>query len=110
DRPVRDRRLLHALQEGAATVVPRGRSPVAFLFLEVPVEEVDVNVHPAKSEVRFARPGAMHDLVLRAVREALASQRPFTALGGEAFAADVPEGGAAGAIPFAGDAEQEAGD
>jgi DNA mismatch repair protein MutL len=81
DRPVRDRRLLHALQEGAATVVPRGRSPVAFLFLEVPVEEVDVNVHPAKSEVRFARPGAVHDLLLRAVREALTSSRPFAALG-----------------------------
>ncbi|HET8947907.1 MAG TPA: DNA mismatch repair endonuclease MutL, partial [Candidatus Polarisedimenticolia bacterium] len=81
DRPVRDRRLLHALQEGAATVIPRGRSPVAFLFLEVPVEEVDVNVHPAKSEVRFARPGALHDLVLRAVREALTSSRPFVTLG-----------------------------
>jgi len=81
DRPVRDRRLLHALQEGAATVVPRGRSPLAFLFLEVPVEEVDVNVHPAKSEVRFARPGAMHDLLLRAVREALTSSRPFATLG-----------------------------
>ncbi|HYV19228.1 MAG TPA: DNA mismatch repair endonuclease MutL [Verrucomicrobiae bacterium] len=81
DRPVRDRRLLHALTEGAATVVPRGRSPVAFLFLEVPVEEVDVNVHPAKSEVRFARPGAMHDLLLRAVREALTTSRPFAALG-----------------------------
>jgi DNA mismatch repair protein MutL len=82
DRPVRDRRLLHALQEGAATVVPRGRSPVAFLFLEVPAEEVDVNVHPAKSEVRFARPGALHDLVLRAVRQALTSSRPFATLGG----------------------------
>ena len=81
DRPVRDRRLLHALTEGAATSVPRGRYPVAFLFLEVPAEEVDVNVHPAKSEVRFARPGALHDLVLRAVRETLGSARPFAALG-----------------------------
>jgi DNA mismatch repair protein MutL len=86
-RPVRDRRLLHALQAGAATVVPRGRSPVAFLFLEVPVEEVDVNVHPAKNEVRFARPGAMHDLVLRAVRETLGAQRPFVALGERRLAA-----------------------
>jgi DNA mismatch repair protein MutL len=103
DRPVRDRRLLHALQEGAATVVPRGRSPVAFLFLEVPVEEVDVNVHPAKSEVRFARPGAMHDLVLRAVRETLASQRPFTAIGESVFRADAPAGSAGDVIPFAGE-------
>jgi len=81
DRPVRDRRLLHALTQGAATSVPRGRYPVAFLFLDVPAEEVDVNVHPAKSEVRFARPGALHDLVLRAVREALGAARPFAALG-----------------------------
>jgi DNA mismatch repair protein MutL len=97
DRPVRDRRLLHALQEGAATVVPRGRSPVAFLFLEVPVEEVDVNVHPAKSEVRFARPGAMHDLLLRAVREALTSSRPFATLGARGL--DGVATGAAGGTP-----------
>jgi len=90
-RPVRDRRLLHALQAGAATVVPRGRSPVAFLFLEVPVEEVDVNVHPAKNEVRFARPGAMHDLVLRAVRETLGAQRPFVALGERSLTAPAEE-------------------
>ncbi|HZN04199.1 MAG TPA: DNA mismatch repair endonuclease MutL, partial [Candidatus Polarisedimenticolia bacterium] len=81
DRPVRDRRLLHAVTEGAATSVPRGRYPVSFLFLDVPAEEVDVNVHPVKSEVRFARPGALHDLVLRAVREALGAARPFAALG-----------------------------
>ena len=117
DRPVRDRRLLHALTEGAATSVPRGRFPVAFLFLDVPSEEVDVNVHPAKSEVRFARAGALHDLVLRAVREALGAARPFAVLGdrplagppaGDDIATWTPAAGAGDRPGGAGVAEAEA--
>jgi DNA mismatch repair protein MutL len=79
-RPIRDRRLLHAVHAAYATLLPRGRFPVVFLFLEMPLEEVDVNVHPAKAEVRFHRAGAVHDLVLRALREGLTTARPFAAL------------------------------
>jgi DNA mismatch repair protein MutL len=79
-RPIRDRRLLHALQEAYATLLPRGRYPVVYLFLEVPPGEVDVNVHPTKSEVRFLHAGAMHDLVREAILQGLGTTRPFYAL------------------------------
>ena len=81
ERPIRDRRLLHAVHEAYATLLPRGRFPVVFLFLEIPVGQVDVNVHPAKAEVRLARAGAVHDLVLRGLRATLGVTRPFASLG-----------------------------
>jgi DNA mismatch repair protein MutL len=86
-RPVRDRRLLHAVAMAYAAILAQGRFPIAILFLEMPTEDVDVNVHPAKSEVRFARPAAVHDLVRRGVRDALSSARPFAALGNGTLAA-----------------------
>jgi DNA mismatch repair protein MutL len=76
-RPIRDRRILHAVQAAYATLLPRGRFPVVYLFLEVPPEEVDVNVHPAKAEVRFLHPAAVHDLVREALLDGLGAARPF---------------------------------
>jgi DNA mismatch repair protein MutL len=87
-RPIRDRRLLHAVSQAYAGILPHGRFPIAMLFLEMPTEEVDVNVHPAKSEVRFARPTAVHDLVRRGVRDGLARARPFASLGGRTLVRD----------------------
>jgi len=74
-RPVRDRVLQHALIEVYRDLLPRGRFPAALLFLEIPPEQVDVNVHPAKWEVRFADPRAVHELVRQGVRDALSTRR-----------------------------------
>lgn len=71
DRPVRDRLLRHALLQVYRDVLPRGRFPSAVLFLRVAPGGVDVNVHPAKWEVRFADPPAVHRLIERALAEAL---------------------------------------
>ena len=72
-RFVRDRLIGRALSEGYRSILPHGVYPVALLFIEVPLEEVDVNVHPAKTEVRFRRAAAVADTVREAVRAALAS-------------------------------------
>jgi DNA mismatch repair protein MutL len=72
-RYVRDRLVSRALGEGYRTVLPQGVYPAALLFLEVPLEEVDVNVHPAKTEVRFRRAAAVSDAVRESVRAALAA-------------------------------------
>ena len=72
-RFVRDRLVARSLSEGYRSVLPHGTYPAALLFLEVPPEEVDVNVHPAKTEVRFRRASAVADAVRDAVRGALAT-------------------------------------
>jgi DNA mismatch repair protein MutL len=71
DRPVRDRLLRHALLEVYRDLLPRGRFPTALLFLRVAAGGVDVNVHPAKWEVRFADPRAIHRLVTATVADAI---------------------------------------
>ena len=72
-RFVRDRVITRALSEGFRSVLPQGVFPSALLFLDVPLAEVDVNVHPAKTEVRFRRPAAVADAVRDAVRASLAA-------------------------------------
>jgi DNA mismatch repair protein MutL len=72
-RFVRDRMIGRALSEGYRSILPHGVYPAALLFIETPLEEVDVNVHPAKTEVRFRRAAAVADAVRDAVRNALAS-------------------------------------
>jgi DNA mismatch repair protein MutL len=80
-RPVRDRLLRHALLEVYRDVLPRGRFPTALLFLRVAAGGVDVNVHPAKWEVRFADPRAVHRLVTATLGEALARRTWLGAAG-----------------------------
>jgi DNA mismatch repair protein MutL len=70
-RFVRDKVLAGGLIEGYRSVLPHGVYPVAFLFVDVPFEEIDVNVHPAKTEIRFRRSEAVKDVIAEAVREAL---------------------------------------
>lgn len=72
-RFVRDRLIGRALSDGYRSVLPHGVYPAALLFIETPLEEVDVNVHPAKTEVRFRRAAAVADAVRESVRNALAS-------------------------------------
>ncbi|HEX7329932.1 MAG TPA: DNA mismatch repair endonuclease MutL [Pyrinomonadaceae bacterium] len=72
-RFVRDRMIGRALSEGYRSILPHGVYPAALLFIDTPLEEVDVNVHPAKTEVRFRRQAAVADAVREAVRLALAS-------------------------------------
>ena len=83
-RPVRDKLLRHALIAAYRDLLPRGRFPLAVVFVTVPPNSVDVNVHPAKWEVRFEQPQAIHQLVRHAVREAM---------GGREFLAERTEGG-----------------
>ncbi len=72
-RFVRDRMIGRSLSEGYRSILPYGVYPAALLFIETPLEEVDVNVHPAKTEVRFRRQAAVADAVREAVRAALSN-------------------------------------
>jgi DNA mismatch repair protein MutL len=91
-RPVRDKVMRHALSQAYRDILPRGRFPSAILFLTLRGTGLDVNVHPAKWEVRFAEPQAVHQLIRRAVRGAMV-QRGWLAEGSEAGAEDVSESG-----------------
>jgi len=75
-RLIRDRLLLHAISEAYRNIIPPTSFPVVLLFLEMPPEEVDVNVHPAKTEVRFRQQSLIHDFVRDSLRAALAKSRP----------------------------------
>jgi DNA mismatch repair protein MutL len=75
-RLVRDRLLMHAISEAYRNIIPPTSFPVVLLFLELPPEEVDVNVHPAKTEVRFRQQQVVHDFVRDSLRTALIKARP----------------------------------
>ena len=75
-RLIRDRLLQHALSEAYRNIIPPTVYPVVLLFLELPAAEVDVNVHPSKTEVRFRQQNAIHDFVRDSVRGALMKARP----------------------------------
>jgi len=76
-RLVRDRLILHAIHEAYRNILPPTVFPATLLFLEMPYDEVDVNVHPAKIEVRFRRSQFVHDFTRDAIRQALMNARPI---------------------------------
>src|SRR5262249_56319965 len=75
-RLVRDRLILHAIHEAYRNILPPTVFPATLLFLAMPYDEVDVNVHPAKIEVRFRRSQVVHDFTRDGVRQALRKPRP----------------------------------
>jgi len=107
-RLVRDRLVLHAIHEAYRNIMPPNAFPAVLLFLDLPYQEVDVNVHPSKIEVRFRHPQFVHDFARDSIRQALVRARPIAsfpaakaavaAQGGEALAA-AAAASAAGAEP-----------
>src|SRR5438094_394475 len=97
-RPVRDRLLVGAVRGAYQDVLARERHPVVALFLDGPAAEIDVNVHPAKAEIRFRDAGLIRGLIVGALRHALeaAGQRTSTTVANEALAAFRPAGAANG--------------
>jgi DNA mismatch repair protein MutL len=70
-RLISDQRLTYAVVQAYHTLLPSGRYPLAVLMITIPPDEVDVNVHPTKAEVRFRSPDAVFAAVQRAVRRAI---------------------------------------
>jgi DNA mismatch repair protein MutL len=99
-RPVRDKLLLGVVRGAYADYLPRDRHPIVALFVTLPAREVDVNVHPAKAEVRFRDPGLVRAVLITSLQQALAreGQRASTTGGSATIAAFrpaavVPRGG-----------------
>jgi DNA mismatch repair protein MutL len=87
-RPVKDRLLVGAVRGAYSDMLARDRHAVLALFLELPAEEVDVNVHPAKTEVRFRDPAAVRGFIVSGLRQSLAT--------GDRRSAQAPDAGAMG--------------
>src|SRR6516164_7671763 len=102
-RPVRDKLLVGAVRGAYQDVLARDRHPMVALFLDGPADEIDVNVHPAKAEVRFRDAALVRGLIVGALRNALAAagHRASTTVADAAIGAFRPGGGAAGAPRFA---------
>jgi DNA mismatch repair protein MutL len=97
-RIVRDRTISHAIQAAYAVATIKERSPEVHLFISLPPDRVDVNVHPTKAEVRFLEQGLVHEVLRRAIVDALgATGAPELVLSAQAMPAGVP---AAGALPL----------
>lgn len=100
-RFVRDKVLSHAVLLGYDTLLMKGQYPAVVLLMEIPFAAVDVNVHPAKIEVRFRRPSSVHEAVAEAIRQALKrkAKEPSAKISGAGFTA--PAGVMESTLPYA---------
>jgi DNA mismatch repair protein MutL len=90
-RLIRDRVILNSIQQAYRNLMPANCFPVVLLFLELPHGEVDVNVHPSKTEVRFHHQAFLHDLVRDTMRDCLTSNKPVSTFPvGATWAPDLP--------------------
>jgi len=99
-RLVRDRLILHAINEAYRNIHPGNVFPATLLFLEMPYDEVDVNVHPAKIEVRFRRSQFVHDFTRDAIRQALMSARPIASFAAAAASGAATQSASAAGTPL----------
>ncbi|HEV2223613.1 MAG TPA: DNA mismatch repair endonuclease MutL [Candidatus Acidoferrales bacterium] len=99
-RLIRDRLVLHAIGEAYRNILPAGAFAAVLLFIDLPCAEVDVNVHPAKVEVRFRHSQVVHDFVRDAIRMALANARPVPSFPAGAASATSTAAAGAGAASF----------
>ena len=90
-RLVRDKIILHAISEAYRNILPSGTSPVVILFVTIPFEDVDVNVHPAKTEVRFKHQSFVHDAIRDSILSGLTQDKTIVPM---------ENGGAIAASPF----------
>jgi DNA mismatch repair protein MutL len=104
-RLVRDRLILHAIHEAYRNILPGNVFPATLLFIEMPYDEVDVNVHPAKIEVRFRRSQFVHDFTRDSIRQVLMGARPIAS-----FAAAAGVGAPSLATPINGSESDGAAD
>jgi DNA mismatch repair protein MutL len=100
-RLIRDKVVVHAILEAYRNILPPTLYPVVLLFLEMPATEVDVNVHPSKTEVRFRQQGHVHDFVRDSLRAALMAARPAPSFAGEISASPSARPGLTPALPGA---------
>ncbi|MDE3165580.1 MAG: DNA mismatch repair endonuclease MutL [Acidobacteriota bacterium] len=99
-RLIRDRLVMHALGSAYHNLIPPASYPFALLFLECDAEEVDVNVHPSKTEVRFRHGNFVHDFVRDTLRERLMESRPAPSFSPVPAAARAPSAQPAAALPY----------
>ncbi len=100
-RLIRDKVVVHAILEAYRNILPPTLYPVVLLFLEMPATEVDVNVHPSKTEVRFRQQSHVHDFVRDSLRAALMAARPAPSFAGEIAASPSARPGLTPALPGA---------
>ncbi|MBZ5699231.1 MAG: DNA mismatch repair endonuclease MutL [Acidobacteriia bacterium] len=110
-RLVRDRLILHAIHEAYRNVLPPAVFPTVLLFIDLPADEVDVNVHPAKIEVRFRHPQFVHDFTRDSIRQALSRARPIPSFSGVPSSVPAPANpeGSAAAVAAAGASDASGG-